>query len=482
MERNPSRSRRSAGCILMVLGLFSCSDASGPEGDTRKQEVTPIATRMQLSQKSITLVVPATSIVSGVVLDQTGAVMPAAVVTFTSRDSTTVRVDGSGLLTAVAAGESWVVAVSGALRDSISVTVRYHVAVNETKARLRGADGQDVVRTLHPRAQLADVVGGTAEDWSTLLMDDEPEGNVAIAVQVAGAFTVGSLAIGPLDVDALLRSGEVPNTESVAYVLVVSGADALLYASLPGSRFEVEGLTPSTGAGSTGMVSGRIVLRASGYRLSGGDDGFDTATPTGDTLTAYVDFASTFEQINVGKVTVTASGGPLPAGPTTIYAWYYPPRYGDVGYLGAEGDFNVRLYMSQPVVGTTSLHTAWLGISPDAERAPYLQLVSYKLSTMGYSQWGTLTLDEVRPPDGETWGEIRGRAKAVVAYWDVYGWSDPYSTMGGVDIEFDAPMVPESWFANRAPTAEGSGFLWWRPLHRGVPTPRSPARGREGGR
>ncbi|MDP2955545.1 MAG: Ig-like domain-containing protein [Longimicrobiales bacterium] len=136
MIRTNARLRRALGPPLLAGALGACGDAS-------TAPVIPVATRLELGRDTLTLFVPANTTLTPVVLDQSGAPMAGAAVSFASRDTTTARVDPAGAVTGVAAGETWVVGTSGVAVDSARVTVRYHVLAGETRARVRGADGRD---------------------------------------------------------------------------------------------------------------------------------------------------------------------------------------------------------------------------------------------------------------------------------------------------------------------------------------------------
>ena len=93
-------------------------------------------------------------------------------------------------------------------------------------------------------------------------------------------------------------------------------------------------------------------------------------------------------------------------------------------------------------------------------------VTSYSPFVLGYSQSGTVTLVEVRQPSGEVWGEVRGHTHATVSYWDGYAGGDP-SSSGTVSVEFDAPMIPASYFGAGAARVQKPESLWDRLLHRG---------------
>lgn len=457
MGRRQSQSRRSAGSIFLALSLFACSDSGDPG-------TLPTATRVEISPKSITLYVPSTGSVSAAVRDQNGATIAGEPIVYTSRDAGVARVDSLGVVTAMGAGETWVVASSGGLADSTAVRVRYYVIAGESRARVQTTTGEDLVRSLDPAGEYDDFLGGTDEDQSIIAMYDGNNDDLGIAILIPGEFTVGSTETGRLKIDELLADSTIRPVNALAYVLVEEASgNLLLYTSLPGGRLDVEALDAAPGMGTEGTVSGWVMFRAQGYRVSGD---LESWVSSGDTMTVYADFSTAYEHFGVGRAAVTLEGGPLEglqSGDASYNAWFYPASYYEAAYLSAEeGPFEIRLYMNEPAVGEDTLRA----ISPSAPVAvPSLVLISYSPYVQGFSQSGTVAVDEVLAPDGDVWGEVRGRSQASVAYWEGYTWGDPTSA-GTVSVEFDAPILPASYYGVDAARVEKPGLSWDGLLHR----------------
>ncbi len=104
--------------------LASCGDAVAP--------VVPVATTITTSTATVGFSsLAATSTVTAVVLDQTGAAMPSASVTWSSDEPAVVTVSSGGVITSVGNGSTTVRASSGDAEAEVAVSVAQAVATLE---------------------------------------------------------------------------------------------------------------------------------------------------------------------------------------------------------------------------------------------------------------------------------------------------------------------------------------------------------------
>ncbi len=458
-----ARLRRALWPPLLVGALGACGDAS-------TSPVIPVATRLDLGRDTLTLFVPTNTTLTPVVLDQSGAPMAGAAVLLASRDTTTARVDAAGAVTGVAAGETWVVGTSGVAVDSARVTVRYHVLAGEARARVRGTDGRDWVRSWDPEGLRLDFLGSTERDRTVLIMANAAA-DTGVALVFPQAIQVGSVALERLEIQDLIEGGDVLEAERpVAYLVVETRDEVRLYTSLAGSFLQIERVTAAAGMGTEGHAEGRLVLRVQGWALRDGPGGEQTGVSLGDTLTVHADFSTDVLEWGVGQATVTLTGGPAPLADVTREAWWVQQDSGPGG-VGAveveEGPPDIHVSLANPSVRSYALAP----VNPAGGPAPIPSVSLFwwgETYTEGYSQSGTVTITEVLCPQGEVFGRLAGSVDAKVGYWQSS--NGPMSSEGAVRISFVVPIAPEDAWAAPA-LLETSDDPAWRRLLRGTGAP-----------
>ena len=111
-----------AGATGQVLVYAETTDPVPPR-DTARIFLGSVPALVRLTPGIANVAVDATLALTGVVLDAFGNTVPGSAVSWISRTPGTATVNGSGLLTGAAIGTAVIVASSGALADSIRVTV-----------------------------------------------------------------------------------------------------------------------------------------------------------------------------------------------------------------------------------------------------------------------------------------------------------------------------------------------------------------------
>lgn len=438
--------------LVSAAILAACSDGGHPTAVTPDP---PVPTRLEITEESITVVVPATRSLTAVVRDQRGEVM-AQVVTFTSRDPTTARVDGSSLA-AVAPGETWVVATAGALTDSVPVVVRYDVLAGEARLRIRTSRGKDMVRGWQPRAVLLEPLSEEPEQFLMLLAT--PNLDTLTVIMLPELPGVGERALAPVPVQSLFEASDLTQVPEFAYFIGDDGDDETVYVARAGSRLVVDAVEPAAHWGGTGLVRARLVIRAAGYRAEYGPQGV-VVTPTGDSVWIHGDVAEPYTWEPEGRLSYSVEGGPAAGSAENVYAYFLSGYYGGphVGAVrGSDDGVSVSVVMARPTAGTFTMQAqegyGWTSL-------PTVELYSTR---SGYYQGkvrsGSLTLTEARRPQGSTWGVVRGSVDAVLSFSGGY---TSETWVAKVKITFHVPVEPEDGWtsASLRDLAPGASPLW----------------------
>jgi alpha-tubulin suppressor-like RCC1 family protein len=107
--------------IAVLIASLGCAGSESPTGT---EEPVPVATRVSLSPEVVLLTeVGSTSQLTATVLDQRGAPMMSAPVSWASSSPTVATVSAGGLVTAVSNGEATIAVTAGTATGTTSVTV-----------------------------------------------------------------------------------------------------------------------------------------------------------------------------------------------------------------------------------------------------------------------------------------------------------------------------------------------------------------------
>lgn len=289
--------RLRAEHLLLIPAVFAIAACEDPAAPTAASLTVEPMDTLIVAGKSVTLDVT--------VEDAAGEALDGAVLEWASRDAGTATVDGSGLVTGVASGETWIVARSGDAGDSVRIGVRFAVEPGGVAVRLRGEED----RTLRWQGSgvFLDLLGGDEGD-ATLLVG-APSG--------AGPAFDGLLVLLPVEpaADTLAMAsppagafGATDEADSPYAVLLLDEAgEPVIYASRPGSRIELTDVEPPPGPGPVeGELAGRIVMRAA----AASPDGTPPADTTSADVSIYADFRTRYSHLPRGTATITVEGGP----------------------------------------------------------------------------------------------------------------------------------------------------------------------------
>jgi hypothetical protein len=177
------RQRRSTVLLAAAAAVVAACGESGPP--------VPVPTSISLSSSAVTLdALGATQTLTATVKDQSGQAMTGQTITWNAANTAIATVDGGGVVTAVANGQTQVTATSGTLSANATVTVAQVV----TQLAKTGGDTQ----TGTVGAQLANALEVEARDsQGHLVPGSVASANVAFAVtQGNGSVSQASVAIG----------------------------------------------------------------------------------------------------------------------------------------------------------------------------------------------------------------------------------------------------------------------------------------------
>jgi hypothetical protein len=398
-----------------------------------------------------------------------GATINPNAVSWTSRDPSTVTVDG-GVVRGVAAGPAWVVARQGEAVDSLQVTVRFSNLAPDGAAirllgsatapmRLRGAGmmtqtiGQPISRTVL-NASNKDVKDHIGDAWwgdTTLMiasMKPLVEGSLKIAafkVTTDQGFGWG----GGNGVILRIREG---SSKFKFYVAVDSSPVVIRASSFPAEP----GLTP-------GLITGSVTFEAAGIQFDVNDKGEQVLTPIGTTTTTvYAEFSTPVWHVLHPYITATYNGvapytgtasagghGDIIGGALGVKLWTFlgiedpslPPDNMTVG----EG----WVWVPQPRVGTFALDSVGPSRMTDSTSgaAPWawIKFVPGTAHTLplpwhhSFSERGTLNITTYRGPTAKGFGEVRGTLTTMQRFWRNGAATSDTTT---ATIDFILPITP----------------------------------------
>jgi hypothetical protein len=349
------------------------------------------------------------------VLDQTGAPISGAAVTWSSMDPTTATIDAStGLLRGVAGGEVVIEARSGTLSGDVSALVYYQVAQNEAKVRFRAAR-DEVWAGVEGWGFFADVLGSDQSDWSGLMLENAFDSRW-LSVFLPGRLATGETRVGPTDLARFWEEPEAYPTEPFVLLDVYTTDDAeLQYLSTDG-RIELELVEVPERAGfREGWFRGRLIANLTDYAISG-DRRERTITPLGHKATVYADFWTSLGHMALPSVSVEFAGGPYPGAVGVDWASFeedfFEPGKGrfifELEPPEGEGWGELSVHVPDlPEVGAWSLSR---NNGNDCVAEVYFD----EVSQLWCSESGELRVDFAMPPTADDLsGEVRGRINAA---------------------------------------------------------------------
>ena len=244
--------------VLVVGTLLSlaCGGKDAPTGPTEDGTPTPVATTLTLSATVLSFsTLGATEQLTPTVLDQNGATLSGASVSWASSASTVASVSSTGLITALADGTATITATSGSATGTASVIVQQ--AALPTGGAVSLAD--DAVNLVFPAGALSEQVVITAEPATGL-----PAGPVPISGTAFDLGPDGIVFAEPVTLTIAYDPANVPPgvpEEELRLHKLVGGAYVLVDAG-------VVDVTNHTASGTIDGFSVFVILGALGVTTS----------------------------------------------------------------------------------------------------------------------------------------------------------------------------------------------------------------------
>ena len=400
--------------LLLAALAAACAGESAPTGPAA-------AHSLQITFADTVMLIGNQGLAVAALRDAQGAQVPGSV-TWTSSDTTTVRVSASGVLTGMELGSAWIVGRHDTLADSVAV-----------RAAAPGlALGDMDLRILGPGATRAR--WGAFGEFRDLLVADTGE------LSALGGSALGGDSTMTLFLPARLASGRVtlvkhdfaarPGSAASAYVRLHGPAagDVTLLGGLAGGTLDVVMDEPPAGL-VPGEARGTLAFRAVRYVPGPGGQPVETA----DTARVFIEFRAHWYHYLRPFVQLTLTGGPAPGG-----AKFSTARVDDDGRGGISVSWDSDLdllpqaarFEIQQEVRLASPRT---GAFPVAALAPpafndpvqwpavYSALFYRDDPRIALSTGGTLTVTKYVAPTDELYGEIHGTLSAPLALWSAPG-------------------------------------------------------------
>ena len=288
--------------VASVLLVLACGGKDAPTGPTEGDAPTPIATTLTISETALSLSsVGATAQLTATVLDQTGATMSGASVSWASSDTDVAAVSTMGLVTAVATGMANITATLGSLQATAIVTVvtppiATTLTISETALSLSsvGATAQLTATVLD---QTGATMSGASVSWASSDTDVAAVSTMGLVTAVATGMANITATLGSLQATAIVTVVTPP----IATTLTISET-ALSLSSV----------------GATAQLTA-TVLDQTGATMSGAS----VSWASSDTDVAAVSTMGLVTAVATGMANITATLGSLQA--TAIVTVVTPP-------------------------------------------------------------------------------------------------------------------------------------------------------------
>ncbi len=328
--------------LVTAVAVGSVTITATSEGQSGTAAITvfivPVAS-VTVSPASATIAVGATRQLSAVTKDSAGGTLTGRVVTWASSNTAVATVNGSGLVSGVAAGSATITATSEGQSGTSAITVMVVPVASVTVSPASATIAVGATRQLS--AVTKDSAGGTLTGrvvtWAS--------SNTAVAT-VNGSGLVSGIAVGSATITATSEGKNGTASITVAIVPVASVTVSPSSANIAvGATRQLSAVTKDS-AGNT--LTGRVVTWASSNT--------GAATVNGSGLVSGVAAGSAMiTATSEGKsgsasIIVTGGGGggaPDPTLPTLLNTQYSPPTGATIN-VAAGGNFQTALNNAQP--------------------------------------------------------------------------------------------------------------------------------------
>lgn len=416
------------------------------------------------------------------VRDQNGQPVTGAPVSWTSRDSSTASVTAAGLLTARAAGETWVVAALENLADSVFIGVRFRVATGEARVRVMGA--VEATWRWTGFGLFEDRLGTAQGDMSQVMLgqglklDQPPTDTIFFIFGLPSGLSSGTTMFQSWDPTAL--GDRDPQDLGIAWAALLLGSPDdkpfTAYTNTGKSRVELEAVVAPPGPGfKAGSAAGRIVFEGAGYTVQPREGAPDVVTPTGKNIKLYGDFSVPYYHFTVANVSAEVRGGPYAGALAESEAGGMLVGSGlGVHVSGVLGSVEPEVWVWWPARGTGTFPVRGLPQAEDPSGWVEAFAVIWYNDAAGLlagSTSGTITVAGYTPPPSDSvLGEVRGSVDATLQVFSKE--TGPTGQEARLLMSFHAPVLPEGF--GGPPAAAGAPAGAWRLF----PAPGVPRRAR----
>ena len=313
--------------------------------DTATVAVTlPPVASMSVSPASATVLPTQTAQLTATTLDSTGAVLTGRTVTWSSSGTGVATVNGSGLVTGVAAGSTTVTAASEGRSASSSVTVTTVPVASVTVTPASGSlyVGQTVQLTATPKDSAGNPLTGRVIAWSS--------DNTTVATVSTSGLVTGKGA-GSATITAATGGKSGTSTITAAIVPVASVVVSPASASVATGNTVQLTATPKDSVGNT--LTGRTITWSSSATSVASVS--SSGLVTGVTIGSATITAATGGKSGSSAITVTA-----PPPPGTHTGWYAAPNGSSSGDGSSGRPWNLATALSGGNGKVQPGDTVWL--------------------------------------------------------------------------------------------------------------------------
>lgn len=428
--------------VLLILFAVGCADPVEPEPQPIGLDVQGPTQRLAMGT---------TARLAASVRSSGGSAASGIPVRWVSRDSTTVTVDSTGTVTAVLAGEAWVVATAGAFSDSALVEVAFSPVPGEGRMRLRTDRTDRVVVLPSPTGIWFDYLSRTEEDFSWLEADNHSSTDTVLVLLLPAAPLTGwhlltdwhPSLLDTMDIEALSRP--------LALLLIEEPYPYIQVVPLRGwAELEIVDAPPGPGS-RLGALRARLVVKGEAFR---GDEGAEAVawSPLSRPYELVADLQPAYQHWAVGTSAGQVTGTGKPVTWQTREAWWGPSWKAPAYRLSVE-DGPPDLSVDMNGVGSVPI-----GSVLRLDQA-VLQVVDWEAGYFGTASEGRVEVTRyVPPPAPDLFGEIQGRVQARGSGSTDRGAPFTFET----SFDFDAPVMPAQPSSNapRAPQIGSAGLRW----------------------